>query len=111
MWGQIPRLARYTPRSNLLCSASCGLPFGKIRICYSFQLQKKKGFILAKRLVATTILLLAVSAILPAQTVKNLAHPAPDGAYVEYLMTDGTVVVQGGGTNDFWKLTPDNKGS
>ena len=46
-----------------------------------------------------------------AQSMTNLTHQAPDGAIVEFQLTDGTVLVQGFGEQDFWKLTPDNKGS
>lgn len=64
-----------------------------------------------KTCLAVIALLFAVSSASRAQTVKNLAHPAPDGALVEFLMTDGTVIVQGGAENDFWKLTPSITGS
>jgi hypothetical protein len=46
-----------------------------------------------------------------AQTLTNLAHQPPDGAIITMQMTDGTVIAQGGGEQDWWKLTPDNKGS
>ena len=46
-----------------------------------------------------------------AEAVKQLAHPAPDGAIITFQMTDGTVLAQGYGDSDWWKLTPDNKGS
>ena len=46
-----------------------------------------------------------------AQTLTNLAHQPPDGAIITMLMTDGTVIAQGGGETDWWKLTPDNTGS
>jgi hypothetical protein len=67
---------------------------------------------LSKRLsLALTILLFAFSGISSAQKLQQLVNQAPDGAYVEFLMTDGTVVVQGGGCTDWWKLTPTNTGS
>lgn len=56
------------------------------------------------------MLWLAVSGV-SAQTIKNLAHAAPDGAIITFLLTDGRVLAQGNSTNDFWLLTPDNKGS
>lgn len=56
-------------------------------------------------------LLFALSASSLSQTLKNLVHPAPDGVIVPYQLTDGTVLAQGGNGNDFWKLTPDSKGS
>src|SRR5215469_1131697 len=46
-----------------------------------------------------------------AQTLTNLTHQPPDGAVITMLMTDGTVLAQGGGDADWWKLTPDNTGS
>ncbi len=46
-----------------------------------------------------------------AQTTQNLTHPAPDGAIIGFLLTDGTVLVQGNQDNDFWKLTPSSTGS
>jgi hypothetical protein len=46
-----------------------------------------------------------------AQKLTQLVHPAPDGAFVEYLLTDGTVMVQGQGCTDWWRLTPDQSGS
>jgi hypothetical protein len=46
-----------------------------------------------------------------AQTLTNLTHQPPDGAIITMQMTDGTVLAQGGGETDWWKLTPDNTGS
>jgi hypothetical protein len=67
---------------------------------------------LSKRLsLALTILLSAFSGISSAQKLTPLTHGAPDGAIVEYLLTDGTVVVQGYSCSDWWKLTPTNTGS
>lgn len=58
---------------------------------------------------------LMMAAALPcsagAQTLTNLKNQPPDGAVFTMLMTDGTVIAQGGGDTDFWKLTPDNTGS
>jgi hypothetical protein len=66
---------------------------------------------LSKKLVVIILLLFALCGVSLAQTLTNLVHPAPDGAIVEYLLTDGTVVVQGGQCSDWWKLTPTNTGS
>lgn len=60
---------------------------------------------------AATILLFALSGVSLAQKVTQLLHPAPDGAIVEYLLTDGSIVVQGNSCSDFWKLTPTITGS
>jgi hypothetical protein len=61
--------------------------------------------------LAITILLFALSGSSLAQKITQLLNPAPDGAIVEYLLTDGSIVVQGGGCSDFWKLTPNISGS
>jgi hypothetical protein len=72
----------------------------------------KRGPTLSKKLsLALILLLLALSNVGLGQKLTNLVHPAPNGAIVEYLLTDGTVVVQGGSCSDFWKLTPDISGS
>ncbi len=60
---------------------------------------------------AVAVLLLASCCGLQAQTLTNLTHQAPDGAAVQFLLTDGTVLVQGYGGQDWWKLTPDINGS
>jgi hypothetical protein len=45
-------------------------------------------------------------------TWTALTNPAPDGAGTMMLLSDGTVMVQGGGTTAAWqKLTPDGTGS
>ena len=57
------------------------------------------------------MLLLAACCASQAQTLTNLTHQAPDGAVVQFLLTDGTVLVQGYQGQDWWKLTPDINGS
>ncbi len=64
-----------------------------------------------KRLLALAILLLAVSGVSPAQTLQRLKNQPPDGAGTGLLLTDGTVLFQGNGLSDWYKLTPDNTGS
>src|SRR5579872_3798836 len=61
--------------------------------------------------LAITILLFALSGISLAQKLTPLVHAAPNGAIVEFLLTDGSVVVQGGSCADWWKLTPTKSGS
>ncbi len=46
-----------------------------------------------------------------AQTVQKLAHQPPDGALITLQLTDGTVLAQGYGETDWYRLTPDNTGS
>ena len=67
---------------------------------------------MTKKLVpALLTFLLVASSLSFAQTLTNLAHPAPDGGIYAFQMTDGTVIVQGYNENDWWKLTPDINGS
>ena len=46
-----------------------------------------------------------------AQTVTRLKNQPPDGAQLTFQWTDGTVMAQGYGDSDWWKLTPDITGS
>jgi hypothetical protein len=55
--------------------------------------------------------LLAVSVVSPAQTLKSLKNQPPDGFQISFQLTDGTVMVQGNSDADWWKLTPDITGS
>ncbi len=64
----------------------------------------------ARSLVLSLALAFAAAPV-QAQTYKALAHQPPDGALITFQMTDGTVLAQGFGEADWWKLTPDNKGS
>jgi len=47
----------------------------------------------------------------PPQTLQTLANQPPDGAGIGFLLTDGSVIFQGGNSFDWSKLTPDNSGS
>jgi len=64
-----------------------------------------------KQTFYVVILVLAAIGISSAQTLKNLVNQPPDGAIVGFLMTDGTVMYQGNGYSDWWRLTPDKFGS
>jgi hypothetical protein len=64
-----------------------------------------------KSAILTAALLLAGTGGLRAQTMQDLAHPAPDGASIGFVLTDGTVMVQGFNYGDWWRMTPDNTGS
>jgi len=71
-----------------------------------------KGFILPNKLcVVLTVLLLTFSGLSWAQKETNLVNQPPDGAGIGFLLTDGTVMFQGGLCTDWWKLTPDISGS
>jgi hypothetical protein len=64
-----------------------------------------------KLLLAAITFLLTAGCISQAQTLTPLTHQPPDGAGIGFLLTDGTVMFQGGNGNDWWKLTPDINGS
>ena len=67
---------------------------------------------MAKKLsLALTVLLLAFAGLSQGQTLNNLVHQPPGGAFLSFLLTDGTVMCQGNGESDWWKLTPDINGS
>jgi hypothetical protein len=59
------------------------------------------------------VLLVALAVALPcqSQTLTNLVHQPPNGALITFQMTDGTVMAQGFGESDWYKLTPDSAGS
>ncbi len=63
------------------------------------------------RRLAFLVALILTAAPCAAQTMTNLTHQPPDGALITFQLTDGTVLAQGNGESDWWKLTPDNKGS
>jgi hypothetical protein len=63
-----------------------------------------------RRLAFLAALVLAAQSA-DAQTFTRLTHQPPDGAIITMQMTDGTVIAQGGGETDWWKLTPDINGS
>ncbi len=64
-----------------------------------------------KHLTIAAALLLGAALPAMAQTTQNLGKPAPDGAIIDFQLTDGSVMVQGNGYTDWWKLTPDINGS
>lgn len=64
-----------------------------------------------KLLPAFAISLLALTSLAPAQTLQNLVHQPPGGAFLSFLLTDGTVMCQANISSDWWKLTPDINGS
>jgi hypothetical protein len=52
-----------------------------------------------------------MSSISFAQTTQRLTNQPPGGCILSFQLTDGTVMCQGGGDSDWYKLTPDNTGS
>ena len=64
-----------------------------------------------KLFFAVVVLLLAVSGVSQAQKLENLVNQPPDGAGIGFLLTDGTLIFQGNAQSDWWRFTPDNKGS
>ena len=61
--------------------------------------------------LAVLLFLAVISGAAMAQTVTALKHQPPDSIQLALQMTDGTVLGQGYGDSDWWKLTPDNTGS
>jgi Galactose oxidase, central domain len=66
---------------------------------------------LHKRFLPAVFLCLVLSSGSFAQTIQRLAHQPPDGALLCFQLTDGTVMCQGNGESDWYRLTPDNTGS
>ncbi|HTK79108.1 MAG TPA: hypothetical protein VL286_01580 [Rhizomicrobium sp.] len=64
-----------------------------------------------KLAVSIAVVATAMSVSSMAGTLKSLVHQPPDGAVITMQLTDGTVMAQGYGQSDWWKLTPDNTGS
>ena len=66
---------------------------------------------LKKLSLAVTVVLLAFTSVSLAQTLQTLVHQPPNGAYLPFLLTDGTVMCQGNNSATWSKLTPDSSGS
>ena len=66
---------------------------------------------MTKKLSLAFFALLAVAGFSPAQTLQNLVHQPPGGAYLAFQLTDGTVMFQANSSQNWWKLTPDISGS
>lgn len=64
-----------------------------------------------RKFLMVAAIILAISCMSLAQTLKSLKHQPPDGAILTFQLTDGTVMAQGFGDSDWWRLTPDNTGS
>jgi len=67
--------------------------------------------ILSRLFVMSALVLLATAGAALAQTVQSLKNQPPDGMQFSFQLTDGTVLVQGFSSSDWWKLTPDINGS
>jgi hypothetical protein len=67
---------------------------------------------LKKKLFLTAILFVfAISNVSRAQKLQNLVHQPPNGAGIGFQLTDGSAIFQGNSQSDWWRLTPDKKGS
>ena len=66
---------------------------------------------LKKMPLAVATLLLALTSASFGVTLQNLAHQPPNGAYLGFQLTDGTVMFQGNNSATWSKLTPDINGS
>jgi hypothetical protein len=64
-----------------------------------------------KSLIAAVVCLISLCSFSTAQSIQRLTHQPPDGAGICFQLTDGTVLCQGNGESDWYKLTPDNTGS
>src|SRR5262245_16612337 len=62
-------------------------------------------------LVFLTTPFLGWSGLVTGQTLQNLVHQPPGGAFLSFQLTDGTVLCQANSSQDWWKLTPDINGS
>ena len=66
---------------------------------------------IGKKLILAAALLAATSLAAPAQTVTPLKHAIPfDGTVYGFLLTDGSILYQGGGLIDWYRFTPDEFG-
>jgi len=66
---------------------------------------------LRKSILLLLALFLFASTASFAQSLQRLKNQPPNGAGIGFLLTDGTVLYQGGSETDFWRLTPDINGS
>ena len=66
---------------------------------------------LKKLSLAVAAVLLAFTSVSLAQTLQTLVHQPPNGAYLGFLLTDGTVMFQGNNSATWSKLTPASFGS
>lgn len=61
--------------------------------------------------LAASLFAIAPHVAFAQKVVKLINQPPGGGALVEFLLTDGTVMMQGNGDSVWYKLTPDNTGS
>ncbi|HYM76251.1 MAG TPA: hypothetical protein VE377_09770 [Candidatus Dormibacteraeota bacterium] len=64
-----------------------------------------------KKFLLFVVVCLFLTCLSFSQSIQRLAHQPPDGAGICFQLTDGTVLCQGNGESDWYKLTPDNTGS
>jgi len=66
---------------------------------------------LPRKFLLFAFVFVCLTSLLFSQSITRLNHQPPDGAGICFLLTDGTVLCQGNGESDWYKLTPDNTGS
>jgi hypothetical protein len=64
-----------------------------------------------KSRIALFTLFFAAASAAPAQSLTTLVNQPPSGAGLAFLLTDGTVLCQGGNDHNWYKLTPDEFGN
>src|SRR5690349_6811484 len=81
---------------------------------------RERNILTKTRLLTVAALFLTACAVALAQapaqpgtpgTLTRLAHSAPDNNETAFLLTDGTVLVQGFNDSDWYRFTPDINGS
>ena len=72
---------------------------------------RSNSHILSTLFVMSALVLVAMTGASLAQSVQTLKNQPADGMQMSFQLTDGTVLVQGYGSSDWWKLTPDINGS
>jgi hypothetical protein len=101
------RDAGFEPATRTLCR----IVLQTLRLTCATDQANTQPLMPKKLSLALTLLLLVFSSLSQAQTLKSLIHQPPNGALLSFLLTDGSVMCQGNGSSDWWKLKPDISGS